>query len=89
MPRLRRYVSATVPAIGCDIAKSRRADSGDPAGIGADRCVCLSLWLQSRQAEEASRLIGDVVEVDQATTLADDVEKIAMFAGGGVSLMCS
>ena len=47
----------------------------------------LSLWLQSRQAEEASCLIGDVVEVDQATTLADDVEEIAMFAGGGVGLM--
>jgi hypothetical protein len=35
----RQLGSATVPAIGCDIAKSRRADSGDPAGIGADRCV--------------------------------------------------
>ena len=45
----------------------------------------LSLWLQSRQAEEASCLIGDVMEVDEATTLADDVEEVAMFAGGGVS----
>jgi hypothetical protein len=49
----------------------------------------LSLWLQSRQAEEASRFIGDLMEVGEATTLADDVEEIAMFAGGGVSLMCS
>ena len=27
----------------------------------------LSLWLRSRQAEEASGLVGDIVEVDQAT----------------------
>ena len=39
MPRLRKYASTTVPKIGCDMAKSRRADSGDPAGAGADRCV--------------------------------------------------
>src|SRR3546814_5193431 len=37
MPRLRKYVSTTVPVIGCDMAKSRRADSGDPAGADDGR----------------------------------------------------
>jgi hypothetical protein len=36
------------------------------------------------QAEERTRLIGDVLEVDQAAAFADDVEQVAMFAGGGV-----
>lgn len=35
MTRPRRYASARVPAIGCDMAKRRRAVYGDP--IGADR----------------------------------------------------
>ena len=39
---------------------------------------------RSRQAQEASRLVGDVVEVDEAAALADDVEQIAMLAGRGV-----
>ena len=37
-----------------------------------------------RQAEEGAGLVGDVLEVDQAAALADDVEQIAMLAGGGV-----
>ena len=37
MPRPRRYVSTTVPAIGCDMANRRRADSGDPVGAGDRR----------------------------------------------------
>ena len=34
--------------------------------------------------QEGARLIGDVLEVDQAAALADDVEEIAMLAGGSV-----
>ena len=40
-----------------------------------------------RQAEERSCLVGHVLEVDQATAFADDVEEIPMIAGGGVGLM--
>jgi len=32
-----KYASTIVPEIGCDIAKSRRAASGDPLGAGAGR----------------------------------------------------
>lgn len=31
-----------------------------------------------RQAEEAPRLIGDVLEIDEATVFADHVEQVAM-----------
>ena len=41
----------------------------------------------ARQAEERTRLIGNVLEVDQAAAFADDVEQVAMFAGGGFGLM--
>ena len=40
-----------------------------------------------RHAEKGPGLVGDVLEVDEATGLADDVEKIAMLAGRGVGLM--
>jgi hypothetical protein len=49
----------------------------------------MSLRLSSRQAEEASCLVGDVMEVGKAAAVADDVEEIAVLAGGGVGLMCS
>ena len=39
------------------------------------------------QAEERTRLIGDVLEVDQSATLPDHIEQVAMFAGSGVGLM--
>jgi hypothetical protein len=42
-----------------------------------------------RQAEERTCLIGDILEVDQAAAFADDIEQVAMFARGGVGLMCS
>jgi len=42
-----------------------------------------------RQTEEGPCLVGDVLEVDKAAGFSDDVEKIAMFGGGGVGLMCS
>src|SRR4029077_12528278 len=34
--------------------------------------------------EEAPRLVGDVLEVDQAAAFANDVEQVAMFARGRV-----
>jgi len=37
-----------------------------------------------RQAEEGTRLLSNVCEVDEAERFPDDVEKVAMFAGGGV-----
>ena len=37
-----------------------------------------------RQAEEAPRLIGDVLEIDEATAFADHVEQVAMLARGRV-----
>ena len=40
-----------------------------------------------RQAEERTRLVGDVLEVDQAAAFANHIEQVAMFAGGGVGLM--
>jgi hypothetical protein len=42
-----------------------------------------------REAEERTCLIGDVLEVDQAAAFPDHVEQVAMFAGGGIRLMCS
>jgi hypothetical protein len=42
-----------------------------------------------RQGQKASRLVGDVLEIDKAAALADDVEKIAMLGRGCVGLMCS
>jgi hypothetical protein len=45
----------------------------------------MRLRLGMRQAEEGSRLVGDVLEVDQAAAFPDDVEQVAMLASGGVS----
>jgi len=42
-----------------------------------------------RQAQEAACFVGDVMEVDEATAFADDIEEVAMLAGCGVGLMCS
>ena len=46
----------------------------------------LRRWLRvgARQAQEAARLVGDVVEVEKAAALADDVEQVAVLARGGV-----
>jgi len=46
-------------------------------------------WVRARQGQEAARLVGDVVEIQKAAAFADDVEEIAVLAGGGVGLMCS
>ena len=51
---------------------------------GRSRSGTIRLRLGVRQAEERTRLIGDVLEVDQAAAFADHVEQIAMLAGGGV-----
>jgi hypothetical protein len=42
-----------------------------------------------RQTEKAARFINGLDKVGAAGAFADDVEKIAMFACGGVSLMCN
>jgi hypothetical protein len=49
------------------------------------------VWLRLRSwhGEKAPGLVGDVVEVDKAAALADDVEEIAVVAGRRVGLMCS
>jgi hypothetical protein len=49
----------------------------------------LTLGLRMRQAQEVPSLVGDVLEVDQAAAFTNDVEQVAMLAGGGVGLMCS
>jgi hypothetical protein len=41
------------------------------------------------QTEEGAGLVGNVGEVDEAERFTDDVEQVAMFAGGGIGLMCS
>ena len=58
----------------------RRSDRGSRRS----RSMPIRFRLGMRQAEERTRLIGDVLEVDQAAAFADDVEQIAMLAGGGV-----
>ncbi len=42
------------------------------------------LRVRAGQAQEAARLVGDVVEIEKAAALADDVEQIAVLARGGV-----
>ncbi|GEM_PF-4184552 len=37
-----------------------------------------------RETEETARFLGHILEIDEAKRLADDVEQIAMVAGGGV-----
>ena len=41
------------------------------------------------QAEEGTRLVEQVAEAVEAAVQGDEVEEIAMLAGGGVRLMCS
>lgn len=40
-----------------------------------------------RQGKEGPGLVGNVLEVGQPAAFADDVEKIAMLASGGIGLM--
>jgi len=40
-----------------------------------------------RQAEKTPGFLGDIVEFDEAASLADDVEEIAVLTGGGIGLM--
>ena len=82
MPRARRYASAIVPAIGCDMAKRRRADSGEPRGAGDGPAG--ASWIGTWQAEEGARLVEGVAQAVEAAIERDEVEQIAMLAGGGV-----
>ena len=43
----------------------------------------------TRQAEEGSCLVEGVAQAIEAAIQRDQVEEIAMFAGGSVGLMCS
>ena len=42
------------------------------------------LRVRARQAQEAARLVGDVMEIEKAAALADHVEQVAVLARGGV-----
>ena len=66
------------------MAKRRRAGSGDPVGADDGLPRMVWHWVRSRQAEKASRFIGDIAKVDETAALADDVEEIAVFAGRSV-----
>ena len=66
------------------MANRRRADSADPAGAGANRDRARRIRFRPWQAQESPCLGGDVVEIGQAASLANDVEQIAMLARGGV-----
>jgi hypothetical protein len=41
------------------------------------------------QTEEATCFIRDILKVDEPATFADNIQQVAMLAGGGVRLMCS
>ena len=85
MPRLRRYVSTRVREIGCDMANSRRAASGDPVGaLGVRDRGRSGSGSGCGRLRKRTRLVGDVLEVDQAAAFPDHVEQVAMLAGGGV-----
>ena len=49
--------------------------------------VAVSSGSGARQAQEAAGLFDDVMEIEKAAALANDVEQIAMLARGGVGLM--
>ena len=44
----------------------------------------LEIGLGPWQAQKASGFVGDVAEIGEAAGRADDVEQIAVFAGGGI-----
>jgi hypothetical protein len=47
------------------------------------------LRFEARQAQKSAGFVGDIVEVEETTALSDDIQKVAMLAGGGVGLMWS
>ena len=69
--------------------KRRRAASGDPVSAQVAGRLRRGLGVGAGQSQETAGLTGDVVEVDKATALADDIEEIAVLARSGISLMCS
>ena len=80
--------SANVPAIGRDMRKDGAPNPASLSAARCDRCL-LRPWIVARQAEEAPRFVEDVGEIDEAAAFANDVEQIAMFARGGIGLMCT
>ena len=69
------------------MAKSRRAASGDPAADGCANGFGLRRGSARGRLEKASRLLGDIAEIDETAALADHVEEIAMFGRGGIGPM--
>ena len=65
----------------------RRAASGDPCGAGASGWKAEGSGAGGGMLRKS--LVGDILEVDEAAALADDVEEVSMLAGSGVCLMCS
>ena len=43
--------------------------------------------LAARQAQKPASFVGDIAEVQETAALPNDVQQIAMLAGGGVGLM--
>ena len=69
------------------MANRRRAASDDPVGasdLDGDARIRVGCRRRTRHAQERTRFIGDIVELVEAATFADDVEQIAMLAAGGV-----
>ena len=66
------------------MANRRRADSADPAGAGANRDRDVKSGSGRGRLRNLRASVSDVVEIDQAASLANDVEQIAMLARGGV-----
>ena len=47
------------------------------------------LRFDARQAQKAAGLFDDVVEIDEAAALANDVQQIPMLTRRRIGLMCS
>src|SRR5262245_12219848 len=82
IPRLRRYASAIVPEIGCDIANSRRADSDDP--IWAGGCRLQRLDGGSGRGRLRKDRASSSMQTLQPAVQGDEVEEITVLAGSSV-----
>jgi hypothetical protein len=80
MPRLRKYASTIVPEIGCAMS----CGFGRSHGGRWLPPVAIRRRFRSWQAEEGSRLVEHVAQTLQPLVQGDEVEEIAMLAGGGV-----
>ena len=69
-----------VPAIGFEIAHSRAPLRATPRGVAVGR----GRRFGAGQREKASRLLGDIAELDEPATLADHVEQVAVLGRGRI-----